>query len=243
MEVLNELVGMRVIVRRREKDGDGNFSIPMNVLVGLKDGRLPEPVQMENLEVNDFIDLVFEFLDQRKWEQCSDEELFAAMEYVMEVNAHLSLVRQLGQMGVEGSSLVLFMVMLMNFMEEHDDSQNKMDIDDYFENRECLRIVRLLENGEHELMQLGLVEYACDEGQIVPYHWRLTDHAKNDVLAELGLPVSSTVAGDIRKYEDITEKKLYFNKEVTQIRCPGRLLMIVRVSRNLSYLKSIGAKR
>lgn len=245
IDILADFIGLNLITSSMKDDGNVVYSIPMNVIASLKEGVMPEPVKMEGLDIDDFIALIMDFLDQRKRGQCDDESLQTAIRYVTNENRHLSIARQLDSLKLDDSSLALFFVFAAKYIICHDDNQDKVGIDEYFSMREYLRHTRQLENGEHILMKSRLVEYACQDGQTDLNSWTLSDFARNEVLAELELPVNKSVTKDnLTRHEDITEKQLYYNAEVTrQVSRLESLLDGSRMSAILKEMESHGMRR
>ena len=66
IDILAEFIGLNLITSSMKDDGNVVYSIPMNVIASLKEGVVPEPVKMEGLDIDDFIALIMDFLDQRK---------------------------------------------------------------------------------------------------------------------------------------------------------------------------------
>ena len=245
IDILADFIGLNLLTSNMKDDGNVVYSIPMNVIASLKEGMMPEPVRMEGLDIDDFIALIMDFLEQRKRGQCDDESLQSAIRYVIDENRHLSIARQLDSLKLDDSSLALFFVFAAKYIICHDENQNKVGIDEYFSMREYLRHTRQLENGEHILMKSRLVEYACQDGQTDLNSWTLSDFARNEVLAELELPAYKSVPKDnLTRHEDITEKQLFYNAEVTrQVSRLESLLDGNRMNAILKEMESHGMRR
>lgn len=237
IDILDGFVKTGLITRRKDREGNDSYVIKPKVIKDLKQGIVPKAEPVENLQVEKFIDKVFELLELRRTEDIEDGELYESIPELIDKNQHLSIAAQLKDFHFCCEDLVLFLVMSMNFILDKDDRQMSHDIDDYMNGFTCRRCVRELERGTSILMMENLVEYVCDDGKADPTIWKLTDHAKLDVFSELQLQVAVEVPTGLTQYSNIKEKALFFNDSVA--RQVNRLESLLEPQRMVDILKSM----
>ena len=215
-DVIDSLVERGVLIKRKDRDGDVTFRMPNKTLNSLRRGTLPEPESKTGLDAPAFMDFVSNYLELRDNEEIEDEELYQSIRELLENNADLPICKNIVDLKLSDTNLVLFMVMAMLFRENHDDNIGRSDINDYFCKHDLVNHTGKLESGNHKLMELHLVEYRCEDGQVNTERWKLTEYAKGEVLVGLNLAVKKDNRANVTRHEDITEKKLYYNERVTK---------------------------
>lgn len=241
---INSLAARELIIKRRDHDGDVSFRIPQHVIDHLRRGELPSPAPITGLQVNEFIDRLFRYLNLRGRDELEDEELYLRIHQLIDGNLHLDIAQQLSQLKVGDSELVLFLRLTQLFVNNHDDCIMRNDIDDYFHARDLRTHLLALENGTHTLMHLHLAEHHCNDGKVDPQSWKLTDHAKRDILADLKLAPPSDDRTGLTLHEDIVAKPLYYSPAVTrQVDELRSLLDGERMQRVMQRLADRGMRR
>jgi len=216
MDDIDELVRLGVIIRFRCGDGDTAYRVPVTTISSLRKGALPEPEKMEGLNPEEWICRVSKVLTSRAKEELDTEELEARLQLLFDKNEHLQMVMKLKGLNLEMYDLVLYLVMTLAFVENHDDHVMRCDFEDYFTFWMTRHHASSLESGCHTLQQKKLVEYSCIEGQVESNAWCLTEYSKSDIFAELNLKTSkATVRSNMTRPEDIAVKSLYYNDRVT----------------------------
>lgn len=205
-----------VIIKRVDSDGDITYRIPKQVIDGLRKGMIPEPEKFEDLTAAEFFDLVDSLLKRRKNEEIPDDDFYKQLREIIETNQQLYVCDRLRALNLDDDDLVLLLLLCNIYINNHDDRIQRGDIEDYFERRNFRNHVGALENGTHVLMTVRLVEHSCVDGQVDSESWRITDYCKMDILREINLTIKTNVRTNLTHYESVTEKKLYYNKRVTQ---------------------------
>lgn len=241
---LDDLVRLGFIKRRINSDGENSFRISPVVLKNLRNGILPEKVNIDNLTPKEWIELVGMKLEDRKNNEITDDELSEWLEELVDHNPHLLMVQHIKNYKLTGSELVLFLVMACNFINSHDDRQMRSDIDDYMSGNRLRSHIIGLEEGSHSLMKLGLVEFACCDGKVEPNAWKLTNKTKLEVFSELNLKICTNVRTNLTRHKDIKEKRMFYNKKVTrQVEGLQSLLDNDKMKRVLDKMVEKGMRR
>jgi len=243
-DVIESLVQMRVIARKKDSDGDITYRVPRRTIDALKEGRLPEKEVLTDLTAKEWVNVVDDLIRQRGNDEISDDDLEGTLGEIIEGNQHLHIARQLKGLGLCYTDLLLFLAMSMLYINNHDDRIRRGDIDDYFSRGDLRSHTQDLENGSHTLMAAKLVEHSCTDGQIESDSWCLTNYSKYELYAELNLKAPANVRSNLTHYDDIKEKKLYYNPTVTkQVEHLASLLEHEKMHRVLSRLETKGMRK
>lgn len=214
---IDELVRRKVIIRRRNNEGDVSYRVPSKTIKSLRQGSLPEPESIDHLSASEWINQLSQLLRYRKNDELDDDELEAMLDELMAKNTHLLFVQRLRALNLSYTDLLLFFVMSLCYIDDRDDRIARCDFDDYFHIRNLRFHCSRLEAGTHVLQHERLIEFACVEGQIDNERWCLTEYSKQELYAELKLRTEPNAArSNLTRPDDITYKSLYYNQRVTE---------------------------
>ena len=242
-EHIDSLVHRGIIMRTKDSDGDITFRVPNKTIECLRKGSLPECEPIDNLTPQEWYDHIDGLLCRRDNEEIEDEELYLCIHELMDKNPQVELTHRLRSLGLSDDNLTLYLVFCRLFVNNNDDRIVRNDIRDYFASSNLRRHVTALTAGNHVLMELRLVEHACEDGQVDSERWKLTDYSKREVLSELKLNVKKDNRSNLTRHEDITPKILYYNDNVTrQVEQLQSLLGKERMARVQQRLKEKGMR-
>lgn len=93
-------------------------------------------------------------------------------------------------------------------------------IDDYYpSDYVCNHMRRKLKSGNHTLFKKGWIEFYCNNGVVDVQRYKLTDYAKNELLADYA-PFKSEIVNNtdrqVISHTTITEKELFYNASEQQ---------------------------
>lgn len=173
---------------------------------------------------------------------CSElDELFQA-------NTHLEFVRRMQAVrenwAQEDWLLLLYFCHLC--VNNDDNNIGFRDFDGLFEPYKChYRWARRgLERGDHAMQQAGWVEYVNDDGLADRSHFKLTDKAKQELLAEVNLPQRQASDKGLLHHDTLPAKTLYYNeRERRQVEELASLLMPDRFDDIRRSLESRGMRK
>ncbi len=242
-DVINELRDMGVICLRKDNEGNITYRIPRNVVELLRQGMMPQKQPIDNLTHDELFDMIHQYLVMRGDDEIEDQHLYDGLHELFHNNMHLALVQKINLLKLSDENLVLYLLMCDIFINNHDDDIRRCDIDNHFCRRELRLHCNRLEEGTHELMQLNLVEQRCDDGQVIPTSWRLTNHSKIDILAEFHLCPNKNISAQVTRHKDIRAKELFYAPDVTrQVSSLTALLSPERMNRVQERLREKGMR-
>ena len=208
---INALIRAKYLKYRDAKDED-EFDVPVSVVRALKNNEAPEQPRRSGLnaaELFDFLDGLFEDLDN---EAVLPGDLYHDLKDLFSQNKELAFVRELNAQNLEHFSDFMVLVVLCHLLVNKDDDSicyhQIEDIyrykSDFYEDRSSFK------EGTHFLMQKGLVEHICDDGQADTSRIHLSNKAKSLLLSDFHLRKSEADIGGLVKPESLTEKALYY---------------------------------
>ena len=243
-DALDGLVEKGIILRRRNSEGDLSYRIPPESVTAISNGCMPEPEPIDSLSIFEFIEHIDQMLRKRANDEINDADLEVKFNELIDANQQLHLARTLKGFGLNYTNLMLFLVISMLFINNHDNNIMRGDIDDYFDRRSLRAHTQALEAGTHPLMAARLVEHVCTDGQVKTTAWCLTSHAKEDVFTELNFKAPVNVRANLMHHEDLTAKQLFYNPSVErQVNELSSLLEDERMSRVMKRLSDKGLRK
>ena len=242
-EDINTLVKMGIVQRQGGRHGNTSYSVPQKTLDCLCNNTLPEPPKRINLNAYEWLDVVEDLLEAARYGSLTEDEFNGIMMALIEGNLHLNCAQQIKKHGLEPDDLKLFMAISLCAINNNDDRICSCDIDDYYKRPELRVIVNNLEDGDNVLFFENMIEHVNDHGQVDPSHWKLTDHSKYEIYSEFRFKKPKN-CDSLLHAADITEKKLYYNDEITaQIDELRSLLDNSRMNAILEKLAAKGMRR
>lgn len=218
---IEELVARRFIIQYKKSDGDVHYSVPMEVVVAMREDNIYSPAANANLTMNEWLSALSKLLNNKSGDKIPYENFADDLRVLIDSNQHLLIARELSTIKDE-DDLIIFTGMMDLYIKDHDNHIMKHDLEDLFDNPWQMRMqARLLEKGVHPLQIAGLVEQTDCNGQVEANAWRLTDDAKERFLADVDCSAPAENDKIIQKAESITKKPLFFtdsvNKQMAQL--------------------------
>ena len=223
-EEIEELVAKRWICRRlvRELGGSCNgYGVADGVIAALRHNKIFVPEKIDGLTEQQFVDKLEKHLDKRLDKANMDFEAEENwMLQLAKANPNLPLCEKVLKFeDTHTQSLLLLMV--YDYAQWADSEAEGLTFgtinDLYPEDWDCEEMRRNLLSGEHDLIRLGYIEFACENGVVNNERYRLTKRAK-EVLLSAYTPSKSkadrhygTSNRFMKSHTLIKEKALFFN--------------------------------
>lgn len=208
---INALVRAKCLKYRDVKEQD-SFDIPMAVLRAIKDNTVPEPMKRTGLTCSELFDYMAELFEDLDNDSISSSDLYDELKDLFASNKGLSFVQELEALNINSMYRYVELVMLCHLLVNRDDDSicyNQLsDIyncrSHFFEAKSAFR------DGSHYLMEKGLVEHECDDGQANTNRIHLSVKAKTRLLADFHLRNAEKTVGGLIKPEALVEKSLFY---------------------------------
>ena len=207
---INALVRAKYLKYRDAKDED-SFDIPVYVIRAMKNNEAPEQPRRTGLNVTElfeFMDNLYEDLDNNA---ILPGDLYQELKDLFSQNKELSFVTELNALNLSQFADFMVVTFLCHRLVNKDDDEITYgqieDVyrhkSDFYEEKSSFR------DGSHSLMQQGLVEHVCEDGQANTSRIHLSSKAKTTLLADFHLKRTEAVGGLI-KPDSLTEKALFY---------------------------------
>ena len=221
-----------------------SYRVPDAVLKALKDNQpyihTTEPITDLQAFFDRFNDMMHE---KNENETTYDAVLQQTEEYLSEIRDSY-FVRSLKRLGLSDENRLLFIYMAHLFVENDDDHIGFWDIDDLYDDEKIPHWCKSeLRGHTSELFDHNLIENVNEDGMARSDCFKLTEHAKSDVLSELNLNIKAKSSESLIKFDSFPEKKLIYNpSERSQITELSSILSADRFCEIQSRLRNAGMR-
>lgn len=138
---------------------------------------------------------------------------------------------------------MLFIFMAHLFVEKADDNIGFRDMDELYDDTVPRHMKNALSTHRSDLFRLNFIEAVNSDGMICPDRFKLTQKAKDDVLAELDLYRIGSSGRDLLKHDSFAKKQLIYNSaEQKQVSDLAAILSAERFSVVQSRLRNAGMR-
>jgi len=166
------------------------------------------------------LSFVFKLTHARNNNEISTDDLVSELNTLYDENEDLPFVQELRSLKLENSSMLIISQMCRHLVNSN---VREVSIDRlaflFDKDFEMARQMRLLQNGSHELMRKGLVDFTGNEGLKNRGEFVLTDRARKTLLSEVKFDYfdnNDNKCSEIIKCGSIIEKPLIFDKYMNE---------------------------
>lgn len=232
-----DVLEKRHFLRARRDSDSTTYRVTKEAIAAIKENRpfVIEPRQIASTQ--DFFDGFNELFHEHDENELPYDELITSSTELLEQITDTHFYRELKRRFVVSDSdydMWLFIFMAHLFVENNDDRIRFSDIEDLYDNdRIPTSIKNELRQHDSRLFTLNLIECTNENGMVNASEWKLTDFAKEEILAELNLKVAGRNDSDLIKHDTLAAKRLIYNdseqaqiKELTDILKPERFAQV-----------------
>lgn len=244
---INELV-RRQYLRCRKDSRSTSYYFTSGVVDALKQNRPYEPPSLRVENADELFAGIERVFDRQREDELDYEGVCSELDELFQANTHLEFIRWMQAVRDNWTQedwllLVYFCHLCVN---NDDNNIGFRDFDGLFEPYKnyyrCAR--RELERGDHAMQQDGWVEYVNDDGLADRSCFKLTDKAKQELLAEVSLPQRQASDKGLLHHDTLPAKTLYYNeRERRQVEELASLLMPGRFDDIRRNLESRGMRK
>ena len=210
---IDALVRRRLLRYRDVKDED-DFDVPAVVIRYLKRNEVYQLPKRTELDCSEMFEVLRDWFDDLNNSAISPKDLCNEINELFKANKQVSFARQMLEMSFSGESRMLLTLFCHLLVNEDDNDVRFSQMEDVFSNQARFNHARgLLRSGEHELMQANLIEHRCEDGIADPNRYRMTEHAKRTLLAEMNVATPSEKVADMLRPQDLGEKQMFYSEE------------------------------
>ena len=234
----------RRFIRKSNKRGESYYVTPA-ALKAVKENSSFDAPQISGLTIYQFFEVLGQYINERKDEECDYIELCNNIRELLENNRHLPFVERLKCFNLTNEAQLLFLRVCCMFVNAEDGVVVLDDVNFLFDFQYIARdIFAQLSSGKHPLITLGLIQpYGTEMARQDLFE--LGRVATEEVLAELNITTEKqNIMQSLVNHKDITPKQLFYNQsEDTQITQLETLLQPARFEQVCNKLTSKGMRR
>ena len=208
---LNALIRARYLKFHDAKDED-SFDVPRTVIRAFKNNDIPEPPKKTGLNIHELFDRLNDYFEDLDDNAIAPGELYHELKELFEANSHLAFTRELNGLKIDCYSDWMVLVIVCHYLINKDDDRITFgQIEDVFRSKSGFNEAKsALKEGNHDLMQEGLIEHVCEDGIANTLQIHLTTKARQILLSEFQLQSSETAVAGLTKPESLIEKTLFY---------------------------------
>lgn len=239
---INALIHAKYLKFHDAKDED-EFDVPVPVIRALKNNEMPEQPRRTGLsaaELFEFLDSLFEDLDNSA---ILPGDLYHELKDLFSQNRELGFVAELNALNLDRFTDFMVLTFLCHRLVNKDDDEITYgQIEDVYRHKSDFYEEKAsFKDGSHPLMQQGLVEHVCEDGQANTSRIHLSNKAKSVLLADFHLRSAEKTMGGLIKPETLTEKQLFYtSKNAPQVDELHSFLMPERYNEIRERMKDSG---
>ena len=238
---IDALVRRHLLKYRNIKDEDA-FDIPTVVIRCLKHNEVYQLPNCKDLNCAELFELLDTWFDDLNNGAISSRGLTEEVKTLFEDNPQMGFVRQIQSLHLFDDDLLLLVLFCHLLINEDDDDIRFRQMEDIFESPARFNVTKAkLRTGEHRLMKLKLIEHLCVDGLADVTRYKLTDSAKQTLLAEMKLTATEEKLSDMMDPSQLAQKQMYFTSDVQrQVDELGSFLQADNFRRIQERMKSKG---
>lgn len=216
------LKARKLIVIKRDEDGDETYVISKDALLSLQKNEVYEVCkEKEDIQtLSDWFDTINELLPNsddrsrffsREKSTTEFELMTEEIENLIEDYPQFEFVKQLKRVDLSTFDTLLFLAICQLFIYNNDDNILPSDLENVFPRSERRKLRNFFKN-RNVLFDIDFVEFTGDDTVSQPSAVKLTNFVKETMLAELELNTKKR-RKDIISSETIVEKPLFYNEK------------------------------
>ena len=210
---LNALIRARYLKFHDAKDED-SFDVPSAVIRAFKNNEIPEQPKKTSLsahELFDRLDDLFEDLDDNA---IAPGELYHELKELFEANPQVGFVREFKGLQIEHYDDWMVLVIVCHYLINKDDDRITFgQLADVFRHKSDFNEAKTaLKEGNHYLMERGLIEHICEDGIANTSMIHLTAKARQILLSDFHLHSNEAPVAGLTKPESLLEKNLFYTE-------------------------------
>lgn len=221
-----DVLEKRELIRVNRRGKQLTYRVPMEVIDAFKRNEKFEPKDCSGLSCQELFVEIENLFEMREEKELTYNDLAEKMQHLFDCNRQLLYVQKVKSYSFDKDDEMMLILFSHLFVNKGDDNIGFHDIDFLYDSKRDWGMFRsMFEEGEHELIQEGIIENSNSDGFADRGSFRMTDKAKRELFCELHLSALNKRRGDVVKSEEIVPKKLFYGERVSaQIAELGKLL-------------------
>ena len=239
---INALIRAKYLKFHDAKDED-EFDVPVPVIRALKNNEMPEQPRRTGLSTAELFEFLDDFYEDLDSNAILPGDLYQELKDLFSQNRELGFVAELNALNLDRFTDFMVLTFLCHRLVNKDDDEITYgQIEDVYRHKsDFYEEKAMFKEGSHLLMQQGLVEHVCEDGQANTSRIHLSNKAKSVLLADFHLRSAEKTMGGLIKPETLTEKQLFYtSKNAPQVDELHSFLMPERYNEIRERMKDSG---
>ena len=219
---VEELVRMGLLHKKTDPKGVWGFVIPQSLLNGLAKDEIYHKKSYKDASDIGIFQQLFEITHLRYENELSTELLLEEVQRLLDENPNLAFVKSLRQTGLTDMDEIIIAHMCRHLVTDGTENVPINHISFLYDSGIDKKFFEhQMTNGYHDLIAQKWIEYAHTNGFRDMDSFRLTEKARETLLANYVIHTAERKGCDILHYQEIAEKELFFDVDVSkQLDCP-----------------------
>ena len=207
----------RGLLKYRDAKEEEDFDVPLEVINKLKRNEFYEPESQEGLDCENVFYLLNRWFEELNQESIKPDLLCERLNNLMDLNPQVDFLAQLKALQLSDMSKMMLTYFCHLLINEDDNEICKRQLRYLFDNYSMFnRIMAEMRSGEHQLIQQGWIISVCADGVVSTDRYQLSDKAKQELLAEFKLNISTEKIGNMLAPTELTYKPLFYTENNTK---------------------------
>ncbi len=213
---IDALVRRKLILYNNAREAD-DFYINPQFIRCLKRNQVYELPRLTGLTCADFFEQMRVWVSDLNNDSITPAQLADEVAMVIADNQQMHFAKRVQELGLNYRDCLLLLMFCHLLVNNDDERIGIRDLECVINTRrEAINTLSELRSGEHNLMQLELVEWRNDNGLADTNTYKLTEKAKADLLSELNIRTCEPAIANLVKPESLTAKTLFFGQKVQE---------------------------
>ncbi len=218
---LNALIRARYLKFHDAKDEDSfdakdedSFDIPQAVIRAFKNNEIPEQPKKTGLSLHELFDRLDDLFEDLDDNAIAPGEMYHELKELFEANQQVGFVRELKGLQIEHYDDWMVLVIVCHYLINKDDDRITFgQLADVFRHKSDFNEAKTaLKEGNHYLMERGLIEHICEDGIANTSMIHLTAKARQILLSDFHLHSNEAPVAGLTKPESLLEKNLFYTE-------------------------------
>ena len=206
----------RRLLRYHNVNDEEQMEIPVSVIKSLKHNEVYEVPVRKGLDSFALFDVVNELFEDLNEDTITPSALYEELKVIFKDNHQVPFVQRMESIDFEYWQYFVLLLFFCHQLVNNDDDDIRFNqLEDLYESASTFNKEKaLLRCGTHQLMVEGYIEHRCEDGIASTTRYKLTEHTKQTLLAEMKLNTSEEKVADVLSASKLIQKKMFYGCKV-----------------------------
>ena len=209
-----EALVQRGLLRYHNAKDESEFDVPLEVINKLKRNEYYKPEVLTGLDCNSLFETLYQWFEELDDNAITPNQMCERLKTLGDNNPQVDFISQLRSLHLNDEDSLMLTYFCHLLVNEDDNDIYRRQLRCLFDNKSDLsRAANSMRSGNHTLISKGWIEPICEEGEVAPDRYHLTDKAKSTLLSELNINFSPEKIGNMLCPTKLTAKSMYYTPD------------------------------